>query len=110
MHGYYVFGEITLTDDDWVSEYLHGINAFIAKHGGEVLSRSINMERLEGDAALPTNVILIGFATKDEAEGFFTDADYQPLRERRIAGSRSIFTGFPAEDLAEAFLAQQAAA
>lgn len=96
----YVFGDIYLKHADWVEEYLSRINAFIEAHDGRVLSRSVNMEKVEGDRALPTNVILIEFPNREAALGFFEDPDYQPLRALRIDGAVSEFTMFPAEDLA----------
>lgn len=95
----YVYGEISLKHTDWVKPYLAGINAFIEKHGGRVLSRSVNMEKIEGGRELPTNVILIEFPDKDAALGFFEDPDYLPLRRLRQNGSNCEFTLFPAEDL-----------
>lgn len=100
---YYAMGEITVTDRDWVGEYLININQFISKHGGRVLSRSINMERVEGVRPIPTNVILIEFPSREAAQGFYNDRDYQPLRDKRRAGSQSEFLIFPAEDLAETY-------
>jgi len=97
---YFVMGEITLRNDDWVVEYVTNINAFIEKHGGKVLSRSIDVETIEGERPLPTNVILIEFPDRQSALSFFDDPDYQTLRRLRQAGSNSEFILFPAEDLA----------
>ena len=95
-----VVGEITLKTQDWVMEYLGGINTFIHRHGGRVLSRTVKLEKVEGDRALPTNIILIEFTDRDAAMGFFDDPAYQPLRNLRQGGSISDFILFPAEDLA----------
>ena len=103
MGNYYTFGEVTLTSQTWVREYLTHINGFIERHGGRVLSRSINMEKREGDRALPTNVILIEWPSKEAADACFNDPDYQPLKAKRQAGSKSEFVGFPAEDLIASF-------
>jgi uncharacterized protein (DUF1330 family) len=97
---YYAYGDITLKHGRWVGEYLRTINAFIEKHGGRVLSRTVRMEKVEGTRELPTNVILVEFPDRDSALAFFADPDYQPLRRLRIEGSTSEFTLFPAEDLA----------
>ncbi len=97
---YYAYGDITLKHTRWVEEYLREINAFIERHGGRVLSRSIRMEKIEGDRPLPTNVILVEFPDRDAALAFFDDPDYQPLRRLRRDGAVSEFTLFPAEDLA----------
>ena len=97
---YFVYGDIYLHNGDWVEEYISGINAFIEKHDGKVLSRSINMEKVEGDRDLPTNVILVEFPNKQAALNFFEDPKYQPLRQTRLDGAVSEFTLFPAVDLA----------
>ena len=97
---YYVYGEIFLKHAEWVQEYLRDINSFIEKHGGRVLSRSIKMEKVEGERELSTNVILLEFPNRQTAVDFFDDPDYQPLRKMRLEGSVSEFVMFPAEDLA----------
>jgi len=97
---YYVYGEIFLKHGEWVREYLRGINSFIEKHGGRVLSRSIKMEKVEGERDLSTNVILLEFSNRQTAIDFFDDPHYQPLRKMRLEGSVSEFVMFPAEDLA----------
>ena len=65
-----------------------------------MLSRSVNMEKVEGERSLPTNVILIEFPGREQAVRFFEDPDYQPLRRLRQEGAFSEVTLFPAEDLA----------
>ena len=102
---YYVYGEITLKHQDWVEAYLQNINAFIEKHGGQVLSRTIRMEKVEGRRVLPTNVILLQFSDRESALSFFDDPEYQQLRQLRIDGATSEFILFPAEDLAVVGLA-----
>lgn len=97
---HYVYGDIYLKQPDWIEEYLRDINSFIEKHGRRVLSRTIKMEKVEGDRELPTNVILVEFPTREAALGFFEDPDYQPLRKLRRDGAISEFAMFPAEDLA----------
>jgi uncharacterized protein (DUF1330 family) len=92
--------DIYLRNGNWVEGYIRDINAFIEKHDGKVLSRSLKMEKVEGDRDLPTNVILVEFPNRQAALNFFEDPIYQPLRQSRLNGSVSEFTLFPAEDLA----------
>ena len=99
---YYALGEITLKNSAWVKEYLRSINAFIEKHEGRILSRTVKMEKLEGTRALPTNVILVEFPNRQSAFDFLNDPEYQPLRRSRLEGSSSEFLLFPGEDLATA--------
>ena len=100
---YYMYGDIYLRNDNWVQGYLEGINHFIEKHNGVVLSRSLNVERLEGDRELPTNVVLFEFPDRQSAIDFLEDPDYQTLRTRRINGSASEFVLFPSEDLVSVY-------
>lgn len=98
---YYAMGEITLKSKDWVRAYLDKINAFIECHDGRVLSRTLQLEKVEGERPLPTNVILIEFPSREAAFAFFNDPEYQPLRRLRREGSNSEFVLFPAEDFAQ---------
>ena len=97
---YYVYGDIYLKNSEWIGKYLSEINSFIKKHKGIVLSRSINMEKVEGDREVPSNVILIEFPNREAALNFFDDPTYQSLRKLRLEGATSEFTLFPSEDLA----------
>ena len=97
---YFVYGEVTLKQQEWVKTYLSEINGFIEKHQGKVLSRSINMEKVEGKRSLPTNVILVEFPNRECITNFFNDPEYQPIRQLRLSGAFNEFTLFPAEDLA----------
>ena len=97
---YYVYGDIYLKHTEWVDEYLRNINSFIERHKGIVLSRSINMEKVEGDREIPSNVILVEFPNREAALNFFNDPTYQSLRKLRLEGATSEFTMFPSEDLA----------
>ena len=97
---YYVYGEIYLKHTEWVDEYLSNINSFIERHKGIVLSRSLNMEKVEGDREIPSNVILVEFSNRKAALNFFSDPAYQSLRKLRLEGATSEFTLFPSEDLA----------
>ncbi len=57
---YFVYGDIYLRNGDWVEQYIRGINGFIEKHEGKVLSRSVNMEKIEADPNLERFQILDG--------------------------------------------------
>jgi len=106
---YFAYGDITLKHSNWVRAYLRDINAFIEKHGRRVLSRTIKMEKVEGDRPLPTNVILVEFPSRSAALDFFNDPACQPLRQLRIDGAVSEFTLFPAEDLSKGRYSLEAA-
>ena len=52
----YLIAEVDLTDDAWVPGYASVVHDIVAKHGGKYLSRSGNIEILEGEHA-PTTLI-----------------------------------------------------
>lgn len=85
----YLIGEVTITDESWVSGYATNVHDIVAKHGGKYLSRSGNIAQMEGE---PNNISLIAvveFPTMDAAKAFVNDPDYQEFRKSRIKGSVS---------------------
>ena len=45
----YVIAEIEVTDESWIPEYAEKTHEIVHKHGGKYLSKSANIEILEGD-------------------------------------------------------------
>ncbi|HZV97392.1 MAG TPA: DUF1330 domain-containing protein, partial [Methylophilaceae bacterium] len=60
-----------------------------AKHGGKYLSRSGNIEVLEGNAPDLTLIALIQFPDKQAAKAFANDPEYAPFGKARKEGSIS---------------------
>ena len=44
----YMIADIKITDDKWVPAYAASVHELVHKHGGKYLSRSGNVETLEG--------------------------------------------------------------
>jgi len=89
---YYVTGALTVNDDSWAAEYIPTVTALVAKHGGTYLARTHDVDRLEGDGPAPSVAVIVEFPSKEAAEGFYNDPEYQPHRKARMAGaSGSIF-------------------
>jgi uncharacterized protein (DUF1330 family) len=97
---YYAIVRVTLIDDSWVEEYLPAVTALVQKHGGHYLARTMTMERLEGDAELPTVFVLIEWPSKEAAQAFYADPDYQPYLQKRLAGAKNDFVLVAGEDMA----------
>lgn len=98
----YLIADVTVTDDAWVPEYAARVHEIAARHGGRYLSRSGNIDTLEGKPLNSTLVALIEFPSKDAARAFANDPDYAPFAQARKAGSVGNFHLLDDTDLAGA--------
>ena len=98
----YLIADVTVTDDAWVPEYAARVHEIAARHGGCYLSRSGNIDTLEGKPLGSTLVALIEFPSKDAARAFANDPDYAPFAQARKAGSVGNFHLLDDTDLAGA--------
>ena len=85
----FVIVEVQVTDDGWVPEYAANVPNLVEKHGGKYLSRSGNIEVLEGEVPESTLIALIEFPSADAVMAFATDSDYEPYAKARQGGSIS---------------------
>ena len=98
----YLIADVTVTDDSWVPEYAAQVHQIAARHGGRYLSRSGNIDTLEGNPLGSTLVALIEFPSKEAARAFADDPDYARFAAARKAGSVSNFHLIDDTDLAGA--------
>lgn len=96
----YLIAEVRITDDAWVPDYAAAVHDIAAKYNGRYLSRSGNIETLEGEATDVTLIALIQFPTREDALGFANSAEYAPFAKARQAGSVSHFRLIDDTDLA----------
>lgn len=96
----YMIAEITVTDDAWVPEYAAQVHDIVAAHGGSYLSRSGNIESLEGAENDATLIAIMSFPERAELDAFVTDPAYQPLMSARQAGSVGRFRVIDDTDIA----------
>jgi uncharacterized protein (DUF1330 family) len=82
MPAYMVF-EVTFADRAWRKDYVPPTLELIAKHGGRPLAGA-TPEKLEGDRAAPTMVVILEFPTVEAAKAWHRDPDYQPLAALRL--------------------------
>ena len=82
----FIIASVLVTDDKWVPEYAARVHEIAAKHGGKYLSRSGNIEVLEGNPGELTLIALIQFPSKEAAKAFATDPEYAPFGKARQAG------------------------
>lgn len=96
----FIIASVLITDDKWVPEYAARVHEIAAKHGGKYLSRSGNIEVLEGDSDELTLIALIQFPDKEAAKAFANDPEYAPFGKARKAGSKSTLLLIDDTDLA----------
>lgn len=98
----YLIADIKITDDGWVPEYASNVHKLVEKHGGRYLSRSGNIETLEGDAKDSTLIAILEFPNRGALDSFAADPDYAPYGQARQSGSVSNFHIIDDTDIAGA--------
>ena len=98
----YLIAEVKVTDDAWVPDYAARVHEIAARHNGRYLSRSGNIETLEGTRTDETLIALIQFPDRASAHDFAEDPEYAPFGKARQAGSVSHFRLIDDTDIAGA--------
>lgn len=98
----FLIADIKVTDDGWVPEYATHVHKLVERHGGRYLSRSGNIETLEGDAKDSTLIAILEFPDRDALDRFAADPEYAPFGQARRAGSISNFHVIDDTDIAGA--------
>ena len=96
----YLIADIKVTDDGWIPEYAANVHKLVEKHGGRYLSRSGNIETLEGEVKESTLIAILEFPTRAALDGFAADPEYAPYGQARQAGSVSNFRVIDDTDIA----------
>lgn len=96
----YLIAEVKVTDDAWIPDYAARVHDIAASHNGRYLSRSGNIETLEGARSDETLIALIQFPTREDALAFANSPEYAPFAKARQAGSVSHFRLIDDTDLA----------
>jgi uncharacterized protein (DUF1330 family) len=96
----YVIADIEVTDDTWIAEYAQKVHDIVHRHGGKYLSRSANIEVLEGEPLANTLIALLEFPSAEAVTAFVTDPEYAPFGSARKAGSNSRFQMIDDTDVA----------
>lgn len=98
----YLIADIKVTDSGWVSEYASNVHKLVEKHGGRYLSRSGNIDTVEGEATDSTLIAILEFPDRAALNRFAADPDYAPYGRARQAGSVSNFRVVDDTDIAGA--------
>ncbi|MGH7966669.1 MAG: DUF1330 domain-containing protein [Candidatus Binatia bacterium] len=83
----YVIGRLQVRDASWREQYRAKVSTIVEKHGGRYLVRGGAMETLEGNASLPTGIVVVEFLSVEKARAFYNDPEYAPLIKLRQGGS-----------------------
>lgn len=98
----FLIADIKVTDGGWVPDYAAKVHKLVEKHGGRYLSRSGNIETLEGSDKDSTLIAILEFPTRAALDGFAKDPAYAPFGRARQAGSVSNFHVIDDTDIAGA--------
>ena len=87
----FVIADVKVTNDSWIPEYAKAVHDIVHKHGGKYLSRSANVQTLEGKPLDTTLIALMAFPSEAAARAFTNDPAYAPFVSARQGGSDSRF-------------------
>lgn len=85
----YLIADVKITDDSWVPEYVENVHGIVHKHGGKYLSRSSNIETVEGEGLDTSLIALLEFPSIEAIKAFANDPDYAKYGKARSDGSVS---------------------
>jgi len=97
---HFLIAQVTVTDDSWIPDYAAKVHDIVARHGGKYLSRSGNIETLEGPDAALSLIAVIEFPSSKAMHAFLEDPEYAPFAVARQAGSDSRFVAIDDTDIA----------
>ena len=84
----YVIVEVTVTEPQLFQEYGNGVPATIAAYGGKYLVRGGSVDPKEGGWT-PKRVVILEFASMDQARKWYGSPEYKPLLEMRLKSANS---------------------
>ena len=94
---YLIIVETDITDPSWLGDYLTKVTALVSQFGGKYLTRTSNIELLEGEKK-PQYSLIAEFPSKGSALQFYNSSEYASFKTARQNGSRSKFILVPIEN------------
>lgn len=91
----YVIAQLTVIDPEGFEAYRRAVRPVVEAHGGRILVQGGEVSQLEGEAGRP-RVIVLEFADKAAAEGFYNSPEYQeilPMQLNTATGSVVVVEG-----------------
>lgn len=96
---YYVIGEIEVTDQSWVPDYVKNVTGMVERWGGRYLTRTSRLEKIEGARTALPMIVIVEWPSKETAVKFYESEEYRPYREARRGGARNEFLLVAGEDV-----------
>jgi uncharacterized protein (DUF1330 family) len=96
---YYVIGEIEVTDQNWVADYVKNVTRLVERWGGRYLARTFTIEKIEGERKPMAMCVILEWPSKEGALRFYESEEYRPYRQKRLAGAKNEFLLVAGEDV-----------
>ena len=96
---YYFIGEIEVTDQSWVPEYVSNVTGLVERSGGRYLARTPKIEKIEGERKPLQMCVILEWPSKEAAVGFYESEAYRPYRQNRLSGAKNEFLLVAGEDV-----------
>ena len=86
---YYFIGEIEVTDQSWVPDYITNVTGMVERWGGRYLARTPKIEKIEGGRKPLQMVVIVEWPSKEVAEAFYASEEYRSYLRNRLKGARN---------------------
>jgi uncharacterized protein (DUF1330 family) len=96
---YYFIGEIEVTDQSWVSDYVSNVTRLVERSGGRYLARTPKIEKIEGERKPLQMCVILEWPSKEAAVSFYESEAYRPYRQNRLSGAKNEFLLVAGEDV-----------
>jgi uncharacterized protein (DUF1330 family) len=96
---YYTVAEIEIKDRGWIPSYVKDVTRMVEKHGGRYLTRTSNLEKIEGARKAPQIFLIVEWPSKEAADAFYESQEYKPYLQSRLAGASSEMLLVAGEDM-----------
>ena len=83
MAAYFILTQDFTDLERFRQEYVSKVFSFIAKHNGQVIVASFDVEPLQGNP--PKGAVVIRFPSEQAIRDWVNDPDYKPVKEVRLA-------------------------
>ncbi len=96
----YIVIRVDVRDREAYGEYMRHTPRLIKKYGGRFIVRGGESVTLEGDEET-LRLVVIEFASLDDAKNFYHSSDYQEVKKLREGGGEAQFVavdGYPVEE------------
>jgi len=96
---YYFIGEIEVTDQSWVPDYVSNVTGLVERSGGPYLARTPKIEKIEGERKPLQMCVILEWPSKEAAVSFYESEAYRPYRQNRLSGAKNEFLLVAGEDV-----------